>query len=104
MGYTKGDWVYNKYNNSIESTSQWTIEPDEVGEDGIPVRVISTFAAMGGDDTTADIQLICAAPKMIQALLNIVNKYDIGRVGVLGGITYEEIEEIKKVIKLALGP
>jgi hypothetical protein len=104
MAYTNGDWVWNKNNNSIESTTEWVIKPDkENDEDGVPVQVISTFSAMGGDDTKADIQLICSAPKMLQALYDIVNKYDIETGGVLGRITYEEVEEIKKVIKLAVG-
>lgn len=104
MAYTNGDWVWNKENNSIESTTEWVIEPDKDNdEDGVPVQVISTFAAMGGSDTQADIKLICASPKMLQVLYNIVNKYDIESGGVLSRITYEEVEEIKKVIKLAVG-
>jgi len=104
MAYTNGDWVWNKDNNTIESTTEWVIPPDiDNDEDGVPVQIISTFSAMGGDDTKSDIQLICAAPKMLQALYDIVNKYDIETGGVLGRITYEEVEEIKKVIKSAVG-
>lgn len=103
MAYTNGDWVWNKDNNSIESTAEWVVKPDtDNDEEGIPVQVISTFAAMGGNDTKADVQLICAAPKMLQVLFDIVNKYDIETGGILGRITYEEVEEIKKVIKSAV--
>lgn len=102
--YTQGKWKYNEERNAIESDSEWLIEPNaEDYEDGVPIQVISTFANMGGNDIKADIQLICAAPEMLQALFNIVNKYDIETGGVLGRITYEEVEEIKKVIKLATG-
>ena len=46
--YTQGKWKFNEQRSAIESDSEWEIEPNiDDEEDGIPVQVISTYAAMG---------------------------------------------------------
>jgi hypothetical protein len=73
--YTPGPWVYNEEKYQIESSSQWFVEPDEkYDQEGIRQAVISTRAAMSGNDTNADINLICSAPDMVLALQKIVDK------------------------------
>jgi hypothetical protein len=102
MPHTSGDWIFNPINYSIESTAEWIVHPDEENdEEGIPVQVVSTFGSMGGNDTMADIKLICAAPRMLDLLYHLVREYDWQSGGNLGGLKEEEIEEIKKVIDLA---
>ena len=72
MKHTKGKWVFNALRNAIESDSEWDTEPNiEDGEEGIPVQVISTFSAMGGKDTNADIKLICSAPELLETVIRL---------------------------------
>lgn len=67
--HTPGPWAYDENRNAIYSTVEFIIEPDkEQDEEGIPVDIISTRAAMGGNDTKADIKLLTAAPCMLEAL------------------------------------
>lgn len=101
MGYTSGDWIYNSKSNSIESTSEWLVKPED-DEDGVPIQIISTFAAMGGDDINADIKLICAAPKMIELLLDLLDKYDITTGGISSSLSIDEINKIKNVVNSAI--
>lgn len=62
--YTEGPWYYDKEYNRIMSSKEWFIEPSE-DLDGVHTTVIETFGAMGGNDTAADIALICAAPELL---------------------------------------
>jgi len=101
--YTKGKWIYNKNNCSIESSIEYLIEPDADDDIGIPVLIISTFAAMGGNDIQADINLICQAPAMLDVLQDILFKYDITTGGINTALTLEEIDNIKSVVNAALG-
>jgi hypothetical protein len=59
--HTPGPWRHNGKRNAIESTTEMVYEDQ-------PVQVISTFAAMGGENTDADILLIAAAPDLLEAL------------------------------------
>lgn len=63
--YTPGPWVYDEKFNRIISTKEWFVEPGDL--DGIHTTIIETFGAMGGDETRADINLICAAPELLEA-------------------------------------
>lgn len=68
--FTPGPWRYNKNTNSIDSVVRWLVEPIE-DDEGIPMQVISTFAAMGGENTSADIKLISKAPEMYTLIRNL---------------------------------
>jgi hypothetical protein len=66
--HTAGPWTYRPaphcdivtaYNNP----DQWSEEDDQG-----PVRIISTYGAMGGNDSTADATLMAAAPDLLSAL------------------------------------
>jgi hypothetical protein len=67
MKHTPGPWVYDKKFNRIISEKEWSVSPDD-NFDGIHTTIIETFGAMGGQETAADIALICAAPDMLLAL------------------------------------
>ncbi len=72
MKHTKGPWAFDSKTNSIYSTKEWIVPPSKNDEEeGVPLPVISTFAAMGGNDTSADIKLITAAPELLSALINL---------------------------------
>lgn len=77
MSHTAGEWVFNKKTQAIESTSDWCIEPNEEDcEDGVPTQVISVFGAMGGKDIKADIECICMAPSMYDAISEVLDRID----------------------------
>lgn len=77
MNHTAGKWVYNKGRQAIESTTEWLVEPNkEEDEDGIPTQVISVLGAMGGNNPSADIELICMAPCMHSAINEVLEVLD----------------------------
>ena len=77
MNHTAGKWVYNKGRQAIESTTEWLVEPNkEEDEDGIPTQVISVLGAMGGNNPSANIELICMAPSMFDAISEVLDRMD----------------------------
>jgi hypothetical protein len=75
MKHTPGPWVYDKKFNRIISEKEWSVSPDD-NFDGIHTTIIETFGAMGGQETAADIALICAAPDMLEALKELAKQED----------------------------
>ena len=70
--HTPGPWAHDKRLNLIYSQSAYLVTPSIFDdEEGVPMTVISTFAAMGGNDIEADVALIVAAPEMLGALIQI---------------------------------
>jgi len=75
--HTTGKWIYNKEKHCIESDTEWAIEPNEEWElEGSKTEIISTYGAMGGNDTQADIKLICSAPELLKSLIEMVKTYE----------------------------
>jgi hypothetical protein len=75
MEHTKGPWVYDQELYRIISGEQWMVEPGDEFLDGIHTTVINTFGGMGGDDTRADIALICAAPDLLESCKDVAKFY-----------------------------
>ena len=65
MSHTPGPWKYE--DNKIVSTTQY--EPRYEEDEPTNVTVVNLLGAMGGDDVSADIRLIAAAPTMLNALI-----------------------------------
>jgi len=96
--HTTGKWIYNEDKHCIESDIEWSIEPNpEWDLDGVKTEIISTYGAMGGNDTTADIRLICSAPDMLNVLQEIMDCYNKN-----GQLLSFDINKIRKVIEEAL--
>lgn len=68
MPHTKGPWGFDPERCSIVSLSKKTDFGDP--EFDSPVSVCCTMAAMGGDDSDADLALMVASPVMLEALLD----------------------------------
>lgn len=65
--HTPGPWLYDKKRHAIISTVSWFLEPGEEGDEGIRTSVVSLYAALGGENPEADVQLIAAAPELLAA-------------------------------------
>jgi len=66
--HTPGPWHYMPGYPAIVSELVDIPADPEQGTAAIPVKVVDLCGAMGGEDTTADAQLIAAAPELLQAL------------------------------------
>jgi hypothetical protein len=68
--HTPGPWRHDSEKSAIVSETameDWSLDP-EIFDAPVPRTVISTFGAMGGDDSAADAQLLAAAPEMLNML------------------------------------
>lgn len=102
MKYTRGKWAFDEKRNAIYSTTEWLVEPNkEDDEDGVPIDVISTFSAMGGNDTMADIKLIVVAPELLEIAMKIIQEYDVNTGGTAKPLKREILDELNKLIKKA---
>jgi hypothetical protein len=96
--HTTGKWIYNEYKHCIESDTEWSIEPNpEWDLDGSKTEIISTYGAMGGNDTRADIRLICSAPDMLNVLQEIIECYE-----QKGQLLSFDVSKVRKVLEKAL--
>ena len=100
MKYTKGKWDFDEKRNVIYSTTEWLVEPNkEDDEEGVPLDVISTFSAMGGNDTMADIKLIVIAPELLEIAMKIVQEYDVNLGGTTKPLSRDILDELNQLIK-----
>lgn len=99
---TPGPWAFDEDRNVVYSTTKWFIESnEEESEEGLPTLVISTLAACGGDDPSADIRLIVAAPELLDIAMRILAEYDFSLGGTIKPLTDETLDELKQIVKKA---
>lgn len=102
MKYTQGKWAFDEKRNAIYSTTEWLVEPNkEDEEEGVPLDVISTFSAMGGNDAMADIKLIVIAPELLDIAMKIAMEYDINNGGTTKPLSSDILDELNQLIKKA---
>jgi len=102
MKYTQGKWAFDEKRNAIYSTTEWLVEPSKVDdEEGVPIDVISTFSAMGGNDTMADIKLIVVAPELLEIVMKIAFYYDVNNGGTTKPLSDNILDELNQIIKKA---
>jgi len=103
MKYTQGKWAFDEKRNAIYSTTEWLVEPSkEDDEEGVPTDVISTFSAMGGNNTMADIKLIVIAPELLEIVMKIAMEYDVNCGGTTKPLSKDILDELNQLIKKAI--
>ena len=102
MKYTQGKWAFDEKRNAIYSINEWLVEPSkEDDEEGVPIDVISTFSAMGGNNTMADIKLIVVAPELLEIVMKISMEYDVNNGGTTKPLSNNILDELNQLIKKA---
>ena len=102
MKYTQGKWAFDEKRNAIYSTAEWLIEPNkEEDEEGVPIDIISTFSAMGGNNTIADIKLIVVAPELLEVAMRIIQEYDPNTGGTIKPLSIDILNELNRIVKKA---